>query len=161
MCMINLTPEIHFHKTTTLTPEQFVAGLTDFGLGRSKLFGNSADEYLKVHHHGPSDADVTEGSGGIWERLYYDWSDPNHVVLTTTDSNVWGGASGHTYTFTRHADGTTDIDVVVVREGKNLKGRVLGFVLRTIGRRVLQKAFENSVKAIEARNGAVRDGVAS
>jgi hypothetical protein len=42
-------------------------------------------------------ADVTEGSGGIWERLHYDWSDPNHVVLTTTDSNTWGGASGHTY----------------------------------------------------------------
>jgi hypothetical protein len=50
--------------------------------------------------------------------------------------------------------------VVVVREGKNLKGRVLGFVLRTIGRRVLARAFENSVKAIEARNGAVSVGVA-
>jgi hypothetical protein len=39
--------EIHLHQTTTLTPEQYIAGLTDFGLGRSKLFGNSADEYLK------------------------------------------------------------------------------------------------------------------
>jgi hypothetical protein len=37
---------------------------------------------------------------------------------------------------------------------KNLKGRVLGFVLRTIGKRVLERAFENSVKAIEARNSA-------
>jgi hypothetical protein len=135
-----------------LTPEQFVAGLTDFRPGRSKLFGNSADEYLKVHHLGQSQADVTEGSVGIWERLYYDWSDSNRVVLTTTDSNVWEGASGHTYTFTRQLNGTTDIDVVVVREGKNLRGRVLGLVLRTIGRRVLEKAFEKSIKAIEARN---------
>jgi len=31
---------------------------------------------------------------------------------------------------------------------------VLGLVLRTIGRGVLEKAFENSVKAIEARNTA-------
>jgi hypothetical protein len=76
---------IHLHQTTTSTPEQYVAGLTDFGPGRSRLFGNSADEYLKVHHHGPSEADVTEGSGGIWERLHYDWSDPNRVVLTTTE----------------------------------------------------------------------------
>jgi hypothetical protein len=75
-------------------------------------------------------------------------------VLTTTDSNVWGGASGHTYSFTRQPDGTTDIDVIVVREGKNLKGRVLGFVLGTVGKRVLDRAFENSVKAIEARNAA-------
>ena len=139
-----------------MTPEQYVAGLTDFGPGRSKLFGNSADQYLKVHRLGRTEADVTEGSGGIWERLRYDWSDPNRVVLATTDSNVWGGASGHTYTFTHLPNGTTDIDVVVVREGKNLKGRMLGFVLRTIGRNVLEKAFANSVKAIEARNSTAR-----
>ena len=145
---------IHLHQTSSATPEQYVAGLTDFGPGRQKLFGNSADEYLKVHQQGRNEADVTEGSGGIWERLHYDWSNPNHVVLTTTDSNVWGGASGHTYNFTRRPDGTTDIDATVVRDGKNLKGRVLGLVLRTIGRGVLERAFANSVKAIEARNGA-------
>ena len=144
---------IHLHRTTTLTPEQYIAGLTDFGLGRSKVFGNSADNYLKVHSQGGSQADVTEGSGGIWERLHYDWSNPNHVVLTTTDSNIWGGASGHTYNFTRRPDGKTDIDVDVVRDGKNLKGYFFAFVLKTVGRSVLEKAFENSVKALEARNG--------
>jgi Transposase domain (DUF772) len=97
----------------------------------------------------------------VVDGLHYDWSDPDRVVLTTTDSNTWGGASGHTYTFTRQHNGTTDIDVVVVREGKNLKGRVLGLVLGTIGRRVLEKAFENSVKAIEARNAAAKEGGAS
>jgi hypothetical protein len=136
-----------------LTPGQYVSGLTDFGPGRSKVFGNSADEYLKVHSKGTHDADVTEGSGGIWERLHYDWSDPNRVVLTTTESNTWGGASSYVYTFPRQPNGTTDIDVVIVREGKTLKGKVLGLVLGTVGRSVLKKAFENSVKAIEARNG--------
>ena len=142
---------LHFHQKTRSTPEQFIDGLTDFGPGRSKLFGNSADDYLKVHRRGFKDADVTEGSRGIWERLHYDWSDPNRVVMTTTDSNVWRAGSGHTYTFTRRPDGMTDLDAVVVREGKNLKGRVLGLVLGTIGKRVLEKAFRNSVKAIEAR----------
>src|ERR1041385_1721313 len=103
---------IHLHQTTNLTPEQYVAGLTDFGPDRSKIFGNSADEYLKVHSKGTHDADVTEGSGGIWERLRYDWSNPKRVVLTTTDSNLWGGRSGHTYTLTRQPNGTTDVDVV-------------------------------------------------
>lgn len=142
---------IRLHQTTTLTPEQYVAGLTNFGPGRSRLFGNSADEYLKVHHLGRSEADVTEGSGGVWERLHYDWSDPDHVVLTTTDSNLWDGASGHTYTFKRRSDGKTDIDVLVVRDGKNIGGWILGFVLRTVGRGVLSRAFENSIKAIEGR----------
>jgi hypothetical protein len=96
----------------------------------------------------------SRASGGIWERLHYDWSDPTSVALTTTDSNVWAGASGHTYTFTRRPDGATDIDVVVVRDGKNVKGRLLGLVLGSIGKRVLERAFANSVKAIGMRNGS-------
>ena len=143
---------IHFHQSTTSTPEQFIAGLTDFGPGRSKLFGNSADDYLRVHQQGPSQADVTEGSGGVWERLHYDWSDRSRVVMKTTDSNIWGGESGHVYTFTRRPDGTTDVDAVVVREGKNLKGWMLGLVLGTVGKGVLEKAFRNTAKAIEDRN---------
>jgi hypothetical protein len=150
-------PTIHLHQTTILTPEQYIAGLTDFGPGRSKLFGNSADEYLKVHQRDRTHADVTEGSGGVWERLHYDWSDPEHVLLRTTDSNAWGGASGHTYTFTRRPDGTTDIDVVVIRDGKNLKGQLLGLVLGTIGKGVLERAFSKSVKAIEARNVGAKE----
>jgi hypothetical protein len=143
---------IHFHQSTTSTPEQFIAGLTDFGPGRSKVFAKSADSYLKVHREGPHQADVTEGSGGVWERLHYDWSDPNHVVAKTTDSNVFGGASGYKYTLTPLPNGTTDVDVVIVREGKNFRGLVLSAMLRTVAKGVLRKAFINSVKAIEARS---------
>src|SRR3954471_1703175 len=143
---------LHYHENTTSTPEQFVAGVTDFGPGRSELFGNSADGSLEVHSQGATEADVTEGSTGIWERLHYDWSDPNKIVMTTTDSNTWGGRSGHTYLLTRKPDGTTDVDAVVVREGKNVKGRLLAIVIGTIGKRSLAKAFAKTVKAIEARN---------
>ncbi|HJQ41738.1 MAG TPA: hypothetical protein VJ831_01520 [Jatrophihabitantaceae bacterium] len=144
-------PTMHFTLNTTATPEQFRAGLTDFGPGRAKLFVNSRAGYLKVHSAGPTDADVTEGSAGIWERLHYDWSDPNHITLTTTDSNAWGGNSGHTYTLTPQPDGTTEVDVVIVRDPKNLKGRALGALLQLGGRRVIAKAFANTLKAIEAR----------
>jgi hypothetical protein len=59
------------------------------------------------------------------------------------------------------ANGTTDIDVVVVGDGKNFRGQMLGFVLGTIGRVVLERAFESSVKAIETRNSASREAGAS
>jgi hypothetical protein len=131
---------IHFHETAHVTPEEFVAALTDFGPGRSQLFANSADVELKVH--------------GVWERLHYDWSNPEHVVLTTTDSNVWGGRSGHTYTLTRRPDGVTDIDVVIRREGKNLKGRLLAAFLGTAGAGALMTAFDDTVRAIDARYDA-------
>jgi prophage antirepressor-like protein len=50
-----------------------------------------------------------------------------------------------------------------VREGKNFRGWILGFVLKTIGKAVLTKALENSVKAIESRYGGVerRDRIAA
>ena len=143
---------IRFTELTTSTPEQFIAGLTDFGPGRSKLFANSHDDNLKVYDQGPGYADVTEGSGGVWERLSYDWSNPDRVVLTTTDSSVWGGDSGYVYTFKRRADGATEINVVIVRDGKNLKGNLLAFVFAFFGKSVLGKAFHNTVRAIEARN---------
>ena len=143
---------LHYRENTTSTPEQFVAAVTDFGPGRSELFGNSADGYMKVHSRGATEADVTEGSAGIWERLHYDWSDPDKIVMTTTDSNTWGGRSGHTYTLTRKPDGTTDVDAVVVREGKNVKGRLLAIVVGTIGKHRLATEFGKTVKAIEARN---------
>ncbi|MFG3555748.1 hypothetical protein ACGGAQ_15355 [Micromonospora sp. NPDC047557] len=143
---------IHFVESTTATPEQILAALTDFGPGRSEVFGNSAAEYLTVHGQGPGWADVTEGSGGIWERLRYDWTNPRRVVMTTTDSNIWGGQSGHTYTLRPEPDGTTVLDVVVVREGKNFKGRLTGILLGSVGKGVLGKALKNTLKAIEARS---------
>ena len=145
---------LHFTKTTTATPEELLTALTDFGPGRSDVFPNSHDDQLQVHDRGTDYADVTEGGGGAWERLHYDWSDPRHIKLTTVDSNLFGGASGHTYTLTPQPDGTTEIDAVLVREGKNLRGRVIASFIGTVGRRSLTKAFAGTVKAIEARSNA-------
>ena len=145
---------ITLHATTRLTPEQFVAGVTDFGPGRQQIFPNSVDGDLKVHSQGTTTADVTEGSRGVWERLEYDWSDPHRLTARTVDSNLWGGASGHTYTMTPQPDGTTRIDYVLVRDGKNIMGRAVGLLVGGVGKGALEKAFERSVKAIEARNGA-------
>jgi hypothetical protein len=142
---------IRFTQSTTATPEQFIAGLTDFGPGRGEIFGNSTDDYLKVHDQSPGHADVTEGSNGIWERLAYDWTDPHHIVLKTTESNLWGPGSGHEYTLTERPDGKTDIAVVVDREGMGLKGKALGLLLTVGGKSILGKTFEKTLRAIERR----------
>ncbi|MFF1877096.1 hypothetical protein [Leifsonia sp. NPDC058230] len=143
---------IHMHTTAKVTPEQFLAALVDFGPGRSKIFSNSSDDFETVHASGADWADVTEGSRVAWERLRYDWSDPMRVTMKTTDSNIWGGASGHTYTLTRQSDGTTAVDVVVVRDGKNVKGRLVASLLKTVGNGALSKGLTRTVKAIEDRN---------
>jgi hypothetical protein len=142
---------LHFTKITTATPEQLLAALTDFGPGRSEVFKNSAEDYLEVHDHGVDWADVTEGSSGTWERLHYDWSDPRRVVMTTTESNAWGGDSGHTYSFTPLPDGKTRVDATVVRDGKNFKGRFFAVLFRFAGQKVLGGAFQKAIEAIEKK----------
>jgi hypothetical protein len=147
---------ILLHQRTTATPEQFLAGLTDFGPGREKIFGRSADGYLKVHSQSPGHADVTEGSGGVWERLEYDWTDPHHVRMKTIDSNTWGGKSGHVYHITTNPDGTTEVDATVVRDGKNFKGHAVEGILGVFGKRLLGKQLAKTARAIEARHYEAR-----
>ena len=55
---------------------------------------------------------------------------------------------------TRNTDGTTGVDLVSVRDGKNFKGHFFAVVFAMVGKRVLGPAFENSVKAIESRNAS-------
>jgi hypothetical protein len=102
---------------------------------------------------------VTEGTGKngralTWERLHYDWSDPRHVTMDVVDSNVFSTRSKHSYAITPQRDGTTALDVDVIRDGKNLKGRVISLVVSTVGKGGLAKALHETVKAIEARNDA-------
>ena len=85
---------IHLHQTTTATPEQFLAGLTDFGPGRSKIFPNSADGYLKVHDQGPPG----RRHRGLGRRLgtpALRLVRPRRITMKTTDSNLWGAARAH------------------------------------------------------------------
>jgi len=61
-------PTIRFSVTTSATPEELVAALTDFGPGRRDLFGNSSDDYLKVHSQGPTGSCPTASRSGSRPR---------------------------------------------------------------------------------------------
>jgi hypothetical protein len=145
-------PTIRLTETTTVTPERFIAALTDFGTQRSKVWTNSTPEYLQVHSLTKTSADVTEGSsagGGTWERLSYDWSTPNRVTMTTTDSNIWGRASGHDYTIVPNQNGGSTINVVIVRQGRNVRGVFIGALAALIGKPVIRRELRKSIAAIE------------
>src|SRR5438067_11261109 len=69
---------VHVRAQGAVPPERFVAALTDFGPGREEIWGNSDPQHFVVHDQGATWAEVTEGSatGGVWQRLRYDWSVP-------------------------------------------------------------------------------------
>ena len=113
---------IDMHQATTSTPSSSSLRLPTSGRGVRALGQQRA---------GVSQGEITaarltptsqRAPGGVWERLHDDWSDPNRVVTKTTDSNLWGGRSGHTDTITRRPDGTTDVDAVGDARAATSKG---------------------------------------
>lgn len=146
-------PTIRLTETTSVTPERFIAALTDFGPGRSKIWPNSTAEYLQVHRLSETSADVTEGSsagGGTWERLSYDWLTPSRVTMVTTDSNIWGRASGHDYTLVASPNGGSTVNVVIVRRGRNVRGLLIGVLAALVGKPFVRRELRKSIAAIEA-----------
>lgn len=133
---------VRFRVRTTLTTGQFLGGLTEFTTG--------------VHRRTRTTAEVTERSAWIWERLLYDWSDPQHISVKTLDSNMFGGMSGYQYSLIRRPDGATDVEVRIVREGKNIIGRTVAWALGRFGEDILRAAFVRSVQAIERRARTTR-----
>ena len=55
---------LHLHQTTTATPEQFLAALTDFGPDRSTIFPNSQNQHLLVHSRSATDATSPKAPAG-------------------------------------------------------------------------------------------------
>lgn len=143
-------PTVHVKQSTTVPPDRFIAALTNFGPGRGVIFGNSNEDSVRVNDRGDTWADVTEGStAGVWERLRYDWSQPNVVRLTTTDSNAWSSESSWLYTLTSRSDGGTDIDLVAVRKARSIKGRLIAGLLAVGGKSILGADLRKTLKAIE------------
>ena len=77
--------KLHYEADGDVSPERFIAALTDFSSRRPEWWPNLSPTFFKVHQLGDTWADVTEGSddlGGVWARERYDWSEPGHVRLT-------------------------------------------------------------------------------
>jgi hypothetical protein len=143
----------HVRAHGAFPPERFVEALTDFGPSRNEIWGNSSPGHLAVHDHGPTWAEVTEGSdtGGVWQRLRYDWSAPDVVTLTVLDSNAFGRGSRWTYRLDANGSGGTDIDLSIVRQPTTAKGRVLDVLLSLGGSLYFSRDLRRSVRRIEAR----------
>ena len=144
---------IHFSLETKLAPGAVLAALTDFGPGRAEVWPNIDREHFKLHGEGPGWAEVTEGSsvaGGVWERERYTWDlAAGTVAVETTDSNTWGRGSRWDYRFVP-AGGGTRIEVKVVRNPLNWKGRLIALGLIAIGPRMLRTQTQQALARISA-----------
>lgn len=153
-------PSLQIKAKTSLSPEQFLAALTDFGSERGAIWGNSQPSHFIVHRLGVNHAVVTEGSkvfGGVWERLHYDWSELCSIKLTTIDSNIWAEGSGWHYKLKQADDGSeTLINAKVTRYPCSKKGYLILIVVASVGRPLIKRSFNKTLRAIEKQSDSSR-----
>ena len=135
---------VHFKQTTTATPR--AVRRRPYRLRPRPLRAlrqqRGRGDLEVLLSSGPTEADVKEGSRGIWERLHYDWSDPEPRRPDDHRLQHVGRRVGPHLHVQAAPDGTTEVELVTVRDGKNLKGRMLGLVLGTVGKGNLEEGVQ-------------------
>lgn len=147
-------PRIEFDVSTAVSPDRFIAALTDFSAARADIWPNIDAQHLKVHEVGADWADVTEGSslaGGVWERNRYDWSTPGTVRVETLESNTWRPGSSWLYQIEPTETGS-NIHVTVDRRPATLRGRLIAVLLMFAGRRALRGATQQVLQKLDQTN---------
>ena len=140
-----------FTVHTSLSPDDVLAVITDFGPDRARWWPNVDEAHFTVHDQGPDWAEVTEGTGLGWERERYSWdAAAGTVTIDTLDSNLWAPGSGWRYELRPAADGT-DLRVTLTRVPGSLKGRLIAPLIPLVGARMLGKQFQTVLRRAEDR----------
>jgi len=144
-------PKTQFTAHTSLSSNDVLGLLTDFGPERADLWPNIDESHFKVHELGPDWAEVTEGTRMGWERERYSWdAAAGTVTVETLDSNLWGPGSGWRYELTPAGDGT-DVQVTLTRHGKSLPGKLVGALIPVAGAWTIGKQFKSLLRKAESR----------
>ena len=143
---------IRYSADGAVSPERFIAALTDFSDRRPELWPNLDTRFYKVHERRGTWAEVTEGTdvlGGVWARERYDWSEPGHVVLRLVESPHFRAGTTIDYRVTPRPDGGCHVEVVSTRVPTSLPGRLVGWILQVIGPRRLAKDLGITLARLE------------
>jgi hypothetical protein len=140
-----------FTVHTSLSPNEVLALMTDFGPSRATNWPNIDEAHFEVHETGPDWAEVTEGTSMGWERERYSWdATAGTIAIETLDSNLWAKGSGWQYQLTPSTSGT-DVTVTLTRVPKSVLARVLAALIPVVGGRTLGKQLESVFKKAESR----------
>jgi hypothetical protein len=144
---------IHYEADGDISPDRFIAALTDFSSRRPELWPNLSPAYFKVNEQADTWADVQEGTailGGVWARERYDWSEPGRVTLTLIESPSFRPGTVIDYHVTGREGGGCHVSVDFQRIATSLSGRVVGAAVQLGGRRRFAADLRETLARIAA-----------
>ena len=144
---------IRYSADGSVSPDRFIAALTDFSDRRPTLWPNLDAKFYRLHERGDTWAEVTEGTdilGGIWARERYDWSEPGRVVLRLVESPHFRPGTTIEYTVTPRPGGGCRVEVVSSRVPTSWPGRLIGWILQVVGKRRLARDLQTALSRIAA-----------
>jgi hypothetical protein len=148
--------KLHYEADGDVSPEAFVAALTDFSERRPELWPNLSASLYRVHTTGPTWAEVTEGTdvlGGVWARERYDWSTPGTVTLRLLEAPAFVPGTTITYRVTAR-NGGCHVAVDFQRIARTAKGRLVGAILQVTGARRFRADLRETLARLAARQRA-------
>ncbi len=151
-------PRLEVDVDTPLPPARVREALLNFSEQRPDIWPGLERSLYEVYSVGETSADVKEGSKmpgmTVWARELYDWSTPDTVRWTVTESNFCAPGSYVAATVAPREDGGTRVHVEWERTGTTLRGRlVIRMIKLSKGKPLavsMRQAFEKLEQAGEA-----------
>ena len=138
-----------YSADSTISPERFIAALTDFSENRPKYWPGQTANQFKLLKKGKDWALVREGTGTAWEESRYDWSKPGLVVSTVEKSNFLN--PGTTWEFrVKKKLGGCHVDAVLERDFRGPQGLIIENLSRLPGAsKVFQRVLNQTLRILE------------
>jgi hypothetical protein len=122
-------PRLEFDVETSLPPERVREALLDFSERRPEIWPGIEPSLYEVYSVGETSADIKEGTKlpftRIWAKEHYDWSAPDTIRWTVTESNFSSPGSYAAATLHPRDDGGTRLHIEWERTGTTFTGRLL------------------------------------
>lgn len=145
--------KLQMQTETSLSPEQVIAALTDFSERRPRMWTGISPDYYVVYAVGDTSADVREGTRqgplNVWAREAYDWSVPNTVTWTVTDSNFCTPGSYVRAEIRPRAGGGSIIGSTWDRTPTSLAGRFIFAVMKLTRGGAIERSMRRGLENYE------------
>lgn len=102
-----------------------------------------------MYRIGDTDADIREGQDffKLWAKWHYDWSEPNSVTLTITESDDLE-VGGFMSLSAAPRDGGTSVHAVWQQTPKSTRGLLAVVMMRFVGPRFLSRYYKRVYDAL-------------